>query len=246
MRVLALDTTTRSGSVAIADAGHVLYEREGDADRSHAERLPADLLTALETTGIALRAIDLFAVAAGPGSFTGLRIGMAAMQGLALVTGKPIVAVSALEALAYGALAGLPAGTRIGVWMDAFRRDVFNALYRTAEPSEDGPPLEEIEPASVASPQAVWTRWAAEGLTPAVMVGDGAVLYRSSYDAQARTMPPSLIAGTIARIAGHRARRGGAVHPAGLQPLYVRRPDAEIARETRRREAAALPESGRP
>src|SRR5262245_32388526 len=101
MRVLALDTTTRAGSVAIVEDGRVVDERSGDPSRAHAERLPRELLDVLATHHVGLGDIDVFAVAAGPGSFTGMRIGIATMQGLALTLGRPIVAVSALDALAH-------------------------------------------------------------------------------------------------------------------------------------------------
>lgn len=100
MRVLALDTTTRAGSVALIENDRVVAEQSGDPTRSHAERLPTDLLNLLAANGCAMSDIDLFAVAAGPGSFTGLRIGIATIQGLAFVTGQRIVPVSILEALA--------------------------------------------------------------------------------------------------------------------------------------------------
>src|SRR4051795_9096275 len=132
MRVLALDTTTRAGSVAIVDDGRVLIEREGDPTRTHAQRLPAELLEALAAINATTADIDLFAVASGPGSFTGLRIGIATIQGLAFVHRRRIAAVSALEALAHMGSAGLNAGALVGAWMDAQRRDVFSALYRVA------------------------------------------------------------------------------------------------------------------
>ena len=103
MRVLALDTTTASGSVAIVDDTGVLVEAIGDPARSHAERLPGDILQAIDRAGIGMADIDLFGVAAGPGTFTGLRIGIAIIQGLAFVSGKRIVPVSALRALAAAA-----------------------------------------------------------------------------------------------------------------------------------------------
>src|SRR4051812_37344406 len=96
MRVLALDTTTRAGSVALVEDDRVVAERAGDPARSQGQRLPGDLAD----LGAPWTAIDVFAVASGPGSFTGLRIGIATMQGLALVTGGRLVGVSALEALA--------------------------------------------------------------------------------------------------------------------------------------------------
>src|SRR5262245_34172142 len=132
MRVLALDTTTRSGSVALVVDDRVVDERAGDASRTHGERLPAEL----EQLGAAWDTVDVFAVAAGPGSFTGLRIGIATMQGLAMVTRRPMVGVSALVAIAHLAAETCRAGDRIGVWMDGYRREVFAALFAvTGEPS---------------------------------------------------------------------------------------------------------------
>src|SRR5579859_7501705 len=111
MRVLALDTTTRAGSVALIvddESRGVtrIVERAGDATRTHAQRLPGDLAALLADYQLSWTDIDLFAVASGPGSFTGLRIGIATMQGLALVGKRPIVGVSALDAL--GHLGGQP------------------------------------------------------------------------------------------------------------------------------------------
>src|SRR5262245_2462620 len=128
MHVLALDTTTRAGSVAIVVDDRVLIEEMGDPSKSHAERLPEDVLRALAASGLSTAAIDVFAVASGPGSFTGLRIGIATIQGLALVHGKRVVPVSALRALAEIGAAQLAEGAIVGAWMDAYRRDVFSAL----------------------------------------------------------------------------------------------------------------------
>ena len=130
MRVLALDTTTRAGSVAIVDDGRVVDERGGDASRTHAERLPGEILALADANQTPLASVDLFAVASGPGSFTGLRIGIATLQGIAFVQGRKMVGVPALEALAQHASSDLPAGARVAAWMDAHRRDVFAALYR--------------------------------------------------------------------------------------------------------------------
>ena len=100
MLVLALDTTNRAGSVAVVNRGVLLGEIAGDPSRNYGERLPQDLMRVLAAAAIPLEAVDLLAVAAGPGSFTGLRVGIAAMQGLAMATGRKIVPVSALDALA--------------------------------------------------------------------------------------------------------------------------------------------------
>ena len=100
MLVLALDTTTSSGSCAVARGPLVVCEQVNDAPKAHAEHLPGDLMSLLERAGIGLADIDAFAVAVGPGSFTGLRIGIATMQGLAFAEGRPLIGVSGFDALA--------------------------------------------------------------------------------------------------------------------------------------------------
>src|SRR5262245_44636717 len=125
MLVLGLDTTTSSGSCALARAGRVIAEQVNDAPNAHAEHLPGDLIALLDRAGIALSAIDAFAVAPRPGSLTGRRIGIAPMQGLAFAEGKPLVGVSGFDALAQ--LAGR--GPRVATWADASRGEVFSPLY---------------------------------------------------------------------------------------------------------------------
>src|SRR5438477_397753 len=167
MYVLALDTTTRDGSVALVDEHHVIEERRGDSARSHAERLPGELLALAEAHRLSVSAIDLFTVAAGPGSFTGLRIGIATIQGLALVHRKRVVPVSALRAMAHAASTTLPEGSLVGAWMDAHRRDVFSAMYRVehARPFALGR-LKRLDGPTVASPVDTLARWAAARLQP--------------------------------------------------------------------------------
>jgi tRNA threonylcarbamoyladenosine biosynthesis protein TsaB len=239
MRVLALDTTTAAGSVALVDEDRVVDERRGDPSRTHAERLPADLLSVLQGRGLAASAVDLFAVASGPGSFTGLRVGIATMQGLALVARRPLVAVSALEALAHLAAADRAPGTIVAAWMDAHRDEVFSALYRVQAGAPFGADrLVELDAAAVGDPSATLARWSGgAGGAIDVVVGDGAILYReiiqrSAAGAAIVEAPP--IAGAIGRLAVAHAIRGAAPDPAGIRPLYVRRPDAEIARDAAR------------
>src|SRR3954465_6855724 len=124
MRVLALDTTTRAGSAALVDDDRVVGERGGDGARARALRRPGELLALAEANRWPLPTIDLYAVASGPGSFTGLRIGIATIQGLALVHGRRVAAIPVLDALAHAVTGGLPAGALIGGLMGADRGGV--------------------------------------------------------------------------------------------------------------------------
>src|SRR5262249_50754932 len=153
MRVIALDTTTRSGSVALVDSDRVIEERAGDAARSHAERLPSEIVTLAAAHQLPLSDVDLYGVASGPGSLTGLRIGIATIQGLACVRRRRIVAVSSREALAHARSLDAAAGTIVAAWMDAHRRDVFTALYRVRDATAfNGGHLEELEGPAVGDP----------------------------------------------------------------------------------------------
>jgi tRNA threonylcarbamoyladenosine biosynthesis protein TsaB len=235
MRVLALDTTTRAGSVAVVHDGRLIAERAGDSSRSHAERLPGEIVDLLAACGCTSADVDLLAVASGPGSFTGLRIGIATMQGLALVHGIRVAPISALRALAEVSAAGWPEGTRVAGWMDAHRRDVFSALYEVSAPAATGTAtLIELEPPSVGAPEITIARWSALGQRPRAIAGDGAVLYAALLAPDVQVVAPPLLASTIARLAITAAEAGDTVTPDAVQPLYVRRPDAEVARDAGR------------
>ena len=231
MLILALDTTTRTGSCAVARDGRVLRERASDASKPPASRLPGDLVSLLEDERIALADIDVFAVATGPGSFTGLRVGIATMQGLAVATGKPLIGVSALDALALvgGSASRNPPYVHTATWIDAWRGEVYAALYEHGR---------EVEAPVVAKPEAILAGLAAAG-TPTLFIGDGAASFQ---DLIARTLGDRahfadpvvpLLGGAIASLATDAARAGQCPPPHAIRPLYVRRTDAELARDTK-------------
>ncbi len=231
MRVLALDTTTPAGSIALVIDDRVVDERAGEAARPHAARLPGDLVAIASAHGLRLAEIDLFAVASGPGSFTGMRIGIATAQGAAFVHDRMVLGVSALEAMAHAGSADLAPGAIVAAWMDAHRHEVFAALYRVAEARRLDPArLELVEEPTAGDPEGTLARWAALRTPPDLFVGQGAILYREIIG-DANIIDTPMLAGAIGRLASARARRGEAVRPAALQPLYVRRPDVEIARD---------------
>ena len=238
MVVLALDTTMRGGSCALTRDGVLVREAAGDPSAAQASRLPGELMALLEAAGTPLHEVDVFAVATGPGSFTGLRVGIATMQGLAFAEAKPLVGVSTLDALAAVAWAAEPDSERdrlrVATWVDAWRGDVFAALYAAGR---------EVQPPSVAHPQELLPRVGAGdgGMQnePVLFIGDGAALHwdliRQTLGEAARLADPAdpLLAATIAVRATGRARGGDLPPPHAIRPLYVRRSDAELARMTR-------------
>lgn len=233
MLVLALDTTTRAGSVAVTRDDDLLALVEGDASRTHGERLPGEIERALAIAKIAPQQLDLLVVSSGPGAFTGLRIGLAAIQGLAMVLDKPVVGVSALEALAEVARTEMKmaAATAIAPWMDAQRREVFAAAYDVSNGAVHGV----IEP-MVGSPEPMLRALPFSTSRDVIFIGDGAVRYahqiRDARGANAHIVDSvPLLAPALARLGRVRAAAGEAGPPHALKPLYVRRPDAELDRE---------------
>lgn len=238
MITLALDTTTAAGSLAVGRGPEVLVARRGDPSRPHGERLPGDIVSVLDEAGVALAEVTLFAVARGPGAFTGLRIGIAAIQGLAFASGRPVVGISALEALAEGLAGTVEPGTALAIWMDAARQEVFASAYDVAAEHTTGTPLPVLHPPSVGAAGAVLAAWGATiGARGTVFLGDGAVRYRSAIEhahPDARILEAwPLVAASMIPLAFHAAARGEAGPPHAIRPLYVRRPDAEIARDQR-------------
>jgi len=249
MLIVALDTSAAGGSAALVRDGDVVVERAGDPSRTHGERLPRELMTVLDDARARLDEIDTFAIVTGPGSFTGLRVGIATIQGLALAQGKRVVPVSTFEALASASAASLsfptsdlqpptstshlaPRTSPLAIWIDAHRGEVFATLY-----AADGATV--LEPPTSLTPDATldaWTRSLADAASVR-FAGDGAIKYREAIAARlgARADVPMevpALAGAVGLIAAREP--GRAVLPHAVVPLYVRRPDAELARDRRR------------
>jgi tRNA threonylcarbamoyladenosine biosynthesis protein TsaB len=235
MLVLALDTTTRLGSAALTRDGALLGAYTGDPAITHGVRLPGELLRLLTDHGVRIADVDLFAVAAGPGSFTGLRVGIATLQGLALANDRPLIGVSALDAVNDAIRSvgtpplALSPDSEACIWMDGRRGQVFSALY-SGQRLLEGPTVER--------PAEVLSRLSADALRrrpPDAFAGDGALEYATLIE---QVFPGTnivtdlpLLAPSIARLAEEIFREHGPSGPESIRPLYVRRSDAELARE---------------
>ena len=234
MIVLALETATRDGSVALARDGKVIASARGDGGRPHATRLPGDALALLAPAGLTLSEVNVFAVCLGPGAFTGLRVGIAAAQGLAFSTGRPIVGISALDALGVAALGGGAASAVAGVWMDAARGEVFAARYVRAPDEVLG--VKPMGDAVSAPPAEVAAAWTGDDATVSQWIGDGVLRYREHINNPGGVVEETpLLAPLVAQLGTLAARAGQAGAPHVLRPIYVRPSDAELARERKAR-----------
>ena len=236
--VLALETVTRAGSLALHADGAWITEADHDP-RTHGTRLPGALEDLAARAARRLRDIEVFAVVTGPGSFTGLRIGLAAVQGAALTTGRRVAGIPTFDAFVEAWRAEHPGeSVQLTMCMDAARGDVY---FASAEIDAAVDTLRWRVPASVAVPELAAERLAAEHSShPRVLAGDAIERYQSAWDAafgQVRVdpQPPNLALGA-GRIALRTASLAEAPHR--LRPLYVRRPDAVLARERARGPAA--------
>jgi len=226
MRLLAVDTSTPTEGVAALDGETARAVIHTTSAQTHARRLMSTVDSALTMAGMTIEDCDGFAVTVGPGSFTGLRIGISAVKGFALATNKPVVGVSTLEALA----AGIPGlSGRICPLLDARKGQVYAALYQCG-----GEGLEVIEPPRVVDPE-MWLR-RVDG--PCLFVGDGVGAYRHLIEERvvsgARFAPPCFHAPNacvVGRIGIREFERGNTVPVDRLTPLYIRKSDAEIKLE---------------
>lgn len=218
MRVLAVETSTLAGGVALLDDERLVAEYLLDVSVTHSERLMAVIDRALADARWRVEELQGLAVAVGPGSFTGLRIAVSTVKGLALALAVPIAAVPTLDAMA----AGLPfASLPVCPVLDARKGEVYASLYRW-----DGAAMRRLWEYLAIAPDALAGR-----LTePVILLGDGAASIRSPH---ARLAPPPRRAPSPAGVGAlglERLRRGEVVAPAALAPLYLRPSEAELKR----------------
>jgi tRNA threonylcarbamoyladenosine biosynthesis protein TsaB len=211
LRVLAVDTTTGRGSVAVVAGGEVLGEVRLRSGMGHSKRLMPAVAFLLDGLGISAPDVEGYAVTAGPGSFTGLRVGLSCVQGLALASGRPCLGLCTLDVLAARIVGAAPT---LAAAMDAHRGEVYACVFES-----DG--RRRGEPVTAAPAQAF------AGVPPGTaFIGDGATRYREEIRAavpDARFPDRSaFLAGTLGLLAEPVLAAGGGVAPAELRPLYLR------------------------
>ena len=233
-RILAFDTSSQITAVAVCEGARVLAVDANPAptDARHAELIFPKLRQCLMQAGLTLQEIDLIAVGVGPGSFTGLRVGVATAKGLGLALHKPVLPVSSLEALAASASAHIACGW-IAACVDAYKGELFAALYRSSEAG-----LSQVVAPFHAAPQLVAEQLAAvSGTEPVALVGAGVFRYPELLAGlppriqplEARFAAPP--AEAIAALAYAAYQRGEVVDLAGVLPVYLRDCDAQLPKQ---------------
>jgi tRNA threonylcarbamoyladenosine biosynthesis protein TsaB len=229
MLVLALDTSTFLGTVAVLRDGALLSEISASVRASHGETLLPHVQRALELAQVRLADIELFGVGIGPGSFTGVRIGVATAKGLALAERKPLVGVTSLRALAAGM--GFGAGLAVPA-LDAHKGELYCAAYARATGGElvervapfHAPPAQAAERLrSVAPGETLWL--SGDGLArygEAFLAPLGAAVVRAPRFAD--TPRAACLADEALRV----YQRDGAADLARLEPMYLRPSDAKL------------------
>ena len=226
MKILAVDCTAKPASVAVLEDGKVLSSAYTNTGLTHSQTLVPMVDSALRDAQLSLDTIDYYAINAGPGSFTGVRIGVAAVKGLAFADDLPCVPVSTLESMAYNMTGG---DCIVCAAMDARCSQVYNALFRVS-----GDKVERLcddRALSLGDLKQELSRYT----EPVVLVGDGAKLcydFFGDETAHVRLAPANKriqTASSVAMAAWQAIRAGRPVTAEALMPSYLRLPQAQRA-----------------
>ena len=218
MRVLAVETSTLSGGAALLDDERIVGEYILDVRITHSERLMAAIDQLLSDAGWTARDLEGLAVTVGPGSFTGLRVGLSTVKGLALALAIPVAAVPTLDAMAamlpYAALAVCPV-------LDARKREVYASLYRW-----DGLGMRRQWDYLAIAPDDLARRLD----EPVIVVGDGAETISSPFARRVEPPRRGPAPAVVGALGCARLARGDTVAAADLVPIYLRPSEAELKR----------------
>ena len=235
MKILALESSATAASVALCEDEALIAQSFRDTGLTHSQTLLPMTEELLAHCGLTVTDLDLIAVAAGPGSFTGLRIGVATTKGLAWAAQLPCAGCSTLEAMAWN-LAGLDG--ELCAAMDARRHQVYNARFR----AENGTITRLTEDRAIALEDLIEELRGTK--TTQIVLGDGARLCWEALTAAgipARLAPPNLRQQTawgVARLGLELAKAGRTVPPEELVPVYHRLSQAERERLAREKAKA--------
>lgn len=226
MNILAIDTSTKMGSIAITSDDQLLAQVQLNVEVTHTERLLPAIDALMQQIGWDLSQIHGLAVAIGPGSFTGLRVGLATVKGFATARHLPVVGISSLLALAHN---GLLSHRPVVAILDAKRKEVYSAAYQF----ENGMLQNEILSEEVIQPGLLAAKLKKIG--PCWLLGDGALVYQELFQktlGENIYFPPSpmmrLQAKWIAWLAKPKLERGEGKNWETLTPNYLRLSDAEV------------------
>ena len=200
----------------------MLAETAETTAQSHVGSLPRQVQATLAQAGLDWPGVDGLAISIGPGSLTGLRIGLSLVKGIAYAGRLPVAAVPTLEALAH--VADATPGETVCAALDARKREVYAALFVAG----DGAPRR-LTPDLAVSPEAL----AAQLTPPCVLVGDAGEVYRDALAPRATLRPFATHhprGGVVARLGSARLAAGERANIGTLEPTYVRPPDAELPR----------------
>ena len=218
MRVLAVETSTLAGGAALLDGGLVVGEYTLDISLTHSERLMGTIDRLLTDAGWTVRNLEGLAVSVGPGSFTGLRIGLSTVKGLALALAIPIAAVPTLDAMA----ALLPfAALPVCPVLDARKREVYASLYRW-----DGADMRREWNYLALAPADLARRLD----EPVIVLGDAADQVDSPHARRIRPPRRGPSPAAVGFLGHSRLATGDTIAPAALVPIYLRPSEAELKR----------------
>lgn len=228
MRILAIDTSTMLGGIAIMDEQKLIAEARLNVKSTHSERLMTEIEHCLKQSGLQISDIDAFAVAIGPGSFTGLRIGLSTVKGFSYATGKPIVSVPTLEALAWNfPYSSYP----VCPMLDARKKEVYAAVF-VWENDGFGRLINEN---SVPPENLVRDLNSNNNFDRFIFTGEGTLLYKNKIievmKEKAIFAPPEKIVPSPSNVAAlglKKALSGEFSEPVALTPFYLRKSEAEI------------------
>jgi len=220
-QILSVETATLAGSVALSRGEEIVAALAGDSGVSHSNTLLHDIDRLLSEAQVELSEVDLFAVATGPGSFTGLRIGIATVKGLAATLERPCAGVPTLQAVA---LAAGPSPRSVAL-LPAGRGEVFAQLFSVTKDRL----VTELDQPTHISPQRLLEKYGA--LESVLWCGEGAIANKALLEGDHRWQiapPVPNLATHVALLALRKFREQQLQHPDALQAIYVRPSDAEL------------------